>query len=380
MNPETTLEIPPEPESRPPSPFAPEPTLEAHAAPFLPDPDLAVETRALTRVFGQNRLLALDRLDLAVPRGVVFGYLGPNGSGKTTTIRLLLGLLEPSAGNAAVLGRDVRKHAPEIRRAVGALLEHPGLYDRLTAEDNLDFHARVWGYPRQERRRRVADVLDRLALLDRRRDVVGTWSRGMRQKLGVARALLHDPPLVFLDEPTSGLDPVAAAELRAELAALVHDRGLTVFLTTHNLNEAQSLCKSVAIIHRGTLLAAGPPADLRARHAGLRAEFRGANFHPELVQSLREHPEVQSAQAANDALVLNLRPGAPLAPIVRIVVRSGADVEEVRRDLPTLEEVFLQLVKSRNQSENLPDTLLEEPERPPAAPRTTDATLADHAP
>jgi len=165
----------------------------------------AIRAEKLTRVFGAVR--ALDGLDLEVPPGIVFGFLGPNGAGKTTTIRLLLGLLEPSGGRAAVLGLDTRSGADGIRDRSGALLEHHGLYERLSAEDNLAFYARAWRLSGDARRRRIRELLESLGLWERRAEPVGRWSRGMKQKLAVARALLHRPSLLFLDEPTAGLDP-----------------------------------------------------------------------------------------------------------------------------------------------------------------------------
>ncbi|MEW6243762.1 MAG: ABC transporter ATP-binding protein [Bacillota bacterium] len=157
---------------------------------------------------------------------------GPNGSGKTTTIRLLLGLLEPTSGGASVLGFDVCKKADEVRKRCGALLEHSGLYERLSALDNLEFYGRVWQIPAPERRARIKELLQHLDLWDRRKEVVATWSRGMKQKLAIARALLHRPSLLFLDEPSAGLDPVAASALREDIGKLVKSEGVTVFLTT----------------------------------------------------------------------------------------------------------------------------------------------------
>ena len=193
-----------------------------------------------------------------MPRGIVFGFLGPNGSGKTTTIRLLLGLLEPTAGQARVLGFDLRTQADEIRARTGALLEHSGLYERLSAEDNLEFYGRVCRLPANVRRKRCEELLGNLGLWDRRKEPVGTWSRGMKQKLAIARTLLHRPTLIFLDEPTAGLDPVAAAALHDDLTALVAQEGVTVFLTTHNLAEAEKLCQQVGVINQGRLIASGP--------------------------------------------------------------------------------------------------------------------------
>lgn len=230
----------------------------------------AIRTSDLTRDFGPVR--AVDAVVLDVPAGIVFGLLGPNGSGKTTLIRLLLGLIEPTRGHAQVLGYDTLDDGQAIRERCGVLLEHCGLYERLTAEQNLDLFARFWHLDAAARRDRIHAVLTPLELWHRRTDIVGTWSRGMKQKLAIARAMLHRPTLVFLDEPTAGLDALAARALRDDLARLASSDGATVFLTTHNLAEAERLCARVAIIRQGRIIATGTPAELR----GARASFEEA--------------------------------------------------------------------------------------------------------
>ena len=194
---------------------------------------IAIRASALTRQFSSVR--ALNDLTIEVPAGVVFGFLGPNGSGKTTTIRLLLNLIEPTGGRAEVLGFDTRTHGHEIRSRCGSLLEHSGLYERLSAEENLRFYGRVAHMTERDMDRRIEDLLTHMGLWDRRKEPVVKWSRGMKQKLAIARAVLHRPDLVFLDEPTAGLDPVAANDLRKGLAALVSQQGTTIFLTTSDL-------------------------------------------------------------------------------------------------------------------------------------------------
>src|ERR1700730_700544 len=200
-------------------------------------PEAIIHIEHLSRSFGTVK--ALDDLSLEVPAGIVFGFLGPNGAGKTTTIHLLLGLLEPTQGQARVLGFDTRTQANAIRARSGALLEFAGLYERMSAQDNLDLYGRIYRMPAPARQARIQELLTHLDLWERRKDQVGKWSRGMKQKLAVARALLHHPPLIFLDEPTAGFDPVAAATLHNDLANLVAREGVTVFLTTHNLTEKQ---------------------------------------------------------------------------------------------------------------------------------------------
>ena len=304
--------------------------------------ELAIRAEHVTRDFGPVR--ALDSLSLEVPKGIVFGFLGPNGAGKTTAIRVLLGLIDPTAGRAEVLGLDTQRDASAIRTRCGALLEHPGLYERLSAYDNLDFYGRAWRIPRNVRHDRIHELLSRFGLWDRRDDPVGRWSRGMKQKLGVARAVLHRPDLVFLDEPTSGLDPVATAGLREDLASLAAHEGVTVFLTTHNLNEAERLCSQVGVIRGGKLLAVGSPETLRARRDSGRVDIVARGLTDDLVMQLGARSDVRSATANGADLTLSLNNGASAAPIVAWLVQHDVAVEEVRRARATLEDAFLDLM------------------------------------
>jgi len=305
--------------------------------------ETAIYTDNLTRDFGTVR--AVDGLSLEIPAGTIFGFLGPNGAGKTTTIRLLLGLLEPTDGRAEVLGFDTRTQADAIRTRVGALLEHHGLYERLSAEDNLEFYGRVWHLPRTERRMRIQELLIRLGLWERRKERVGTWSRGMKQKLALARALLHRPSLIFLDEPTAGLDPVAAAAVREDLATLVAHEGVTVFLTTHNLAEAEKLCHLVGVIREGKLLAVGPLDELRSRAGAPQVTVTGRGVTDDVLALLRARPEVTEVALQDGVLSLTLREGMDTAPLVAALVKAGVQVEEVRRGEASLEEVFLTLLE-----------------------------------
>ena len=303
----------------------------------------AIRMENLRRDFGAVR--AVDGLTLEVPAGTVFGFLGPNGAGKTTTIRLLLGLLEPTAGQATVLGFDTRTQAAEIRERTGALLEHAGLYEQLSAEDNLEFYGRAWRLPAAERRGRIREVLTEMGLWERRKERVGNWSRGMRQKLALARAQLHRPALLLLDEPTAGLDVMAAVAVRDDLATLASRQGSTIFLTTHNMAEAERLCQQVAVIRAGKLLAVGTPDALRAHAGGPRVEIIGRGFSETALSLLRERPEVAAASVQNDHLTVDLRAETDTAPLVSLLVGAGVQVEEVRRGKASLEEVFLTLME-----------------------------------
>ena len=305
--------------------------------------DLAISTDQLTRSFA--RVQAVDHLSLEVPAGIIFGFLGPNGAGKTTTIRLLMGLLEATSGTAKVLGFDIRSQADEIRQRTGALLEQSGLYERLSAEDNLEFYARIWRLPLAERKARIGQLLEHFGLRERRNERVGTWSRGMRQKLAIARALLHRPRLIFLDEPTAGLDPQMAAAVRADLTTLAQQEGVTVFLTTHDLAEAEKLCQRVGVIRQGKLLAIGRPDQLRAPGGTSRVEIFGRGFTPDRVALLRARPEAAAATVEDDHLFVELRAGGDIAPLIGLLVRAGAEIEEVRKGQASLEDVFLALMQ-----------------------------------
>jgi len=304
---------------------------------------MAIRTENLTRDFASVR--ALDGLSIEVASGEIFGFLGPNGAGKTTTINLLLGLLEPTAGRAEVLGFDTRAQADQVRERVGALLEHTGLYEQLSAEDNLEFYGRVWRMPRAEREARIQELLTHIGLWDRRKERVGKWSKGMKQKLALTRAMFHRPRLVFLDEPTAGLDVMAAVAVREDLAALAAREGVTVFLTTHNMAEAEKLCQEVAVIRKGQLVATGSPDSLRARMGGPRLEIVGRNFGESALALLRARPEVAAAEAHNAHLTIDLRQETDTAPLVGMLVSAGVQVEEVRRGKASLEEVFVTLME-----------------------------------
>ena len=303
----------------------------------------AIQIENLTRDFGSTR--AVDGLSLEVPAGTVFGFLGPNGSGKTTTINMLLGLLEPTGGRAEVLGFDIRTEADEIRARTGALLEHPGVYEQLSAEDNLEFYGRIWRLPDRERRGRIKELLTHMELWDRRRERVRTWSRGMQQKLALARALMHRPPLVFLDEPTAGLDVVAAATLRADLTSLASHEGVTIFMTTHNMAEAEQVCSRVGVIRRGRLVGLGHPDELRAQAGGPQVEIAGRGLSEGVAALVRALPQVVSADLQHGRLTARLRDEADAPLVVSTLVGAGVQVEEVQRGRASLEDAFLAMMK-----------------------------------
>lgn len=307
--------------------------------------DFAIHLENLTRTFGARR--AVDNLSLEVPPGIIFGFLGPNGAGKTTTIRLLLGLLKPTSGRGTVLGFDIRTASPHIRAHTGVLLEHSGLYELMSVEDNLEFYGRAWRLPERERQTRIKELLTQIELWERRKERVETWSRGMRQKLALVRALLHRPRLVLLDEPTAGLDVMSAVAIRNDLVTLAEREGLTIFLTTHNMAEAEKLCSRVAVINQGKLVALGHPDELRAQTGALRLEVMGRGFTDDVLQQLRTRAEVTSAEVCSGRLEIVLRVGNDTAPLVNLLVHAGVEVQEVRRGKASLEEVFVTLLEEK---------------------------------
>ncbi len=309
----------------------------------------AIQTKQLTRSFGT--LKAVDRLTLEIPRGTVFGFLGPNGSGKTTTIRLLLGLLDADSGEAQVLGFNTREQANEVRTRCGALLEHHGLYERLSAADNLDYYGQIWHMSGTDREKRIRELLEPLDLYGRRDEPIGRWSRGMKQKLAVARTLMHRPELVFLDEPTAGLDPVASSALREDLSSLVVHEGVTIFLTTHNLVEAEKLCSQVGVINHGQLLVTGSPAELRSRTSAPRLYVSGKGITSQMIEDLRGNRLVDKVGQRNGEYVIDLNDLTRSHEIVTQLVMAGVQIDEVRKEKADLEEVFLRLVEEEKKGE-----------------------------
>jgi len=309
--------------------------------------DIAIQTENLTRDFETVR--AVDNLNIKVPSGDVFGFLGPNGAGKTTTIRLLLGLLKPTNGNANVLGFDTQTQADEVRNLTGALLEHTGIYEKLTAQENLEFYGRIWHLSHNKRNNRIKELLTNLSLWERRNEKAGTWSHGMKKKLAVARSLLHRPTLVFMDEPTAGLDPIASAALREDLATLADSEGVTIFLTTHNLTEAEKLCDQVAVINEGKLLTVGSPDELRTKVDKPQIEIIGRGFNEKIINLLRAREEVSNIKIRNNHLLIELVKDVDTSPIVKLLVSEKVEIEEVHKGKATLEDVFLTLIKEEEK-------------------------------
>jgi ABC-2 type transport system ATP-binding protein len=299
-----------------------------------------VRTENLTKRFGN--ILAVDNLTLAVEGGEVFGFLGPNGAGKTTTIRMLTALISPTSGRASVTGREIGQADGQIRRQVGILTESPGLYNRLSAERNLAFFARL--YEVEDVAGQVERYLRMLGLWDRRQEEAGTFSKGMRQKLAIARALLHEPLVLFLDEPTSGLDPEAARLVRDFIANLKRE-GRTIFLCTHNLDEADRLCDRIAVFNT-SLLAVDTPTALRRRLYQRMVVFHLRQIEPQFTESLEGLPYIRSVQKMENKLVIGIDDPEKYNPtVIRLLIEAGAEIQFVGELKRSLEDVYFKLVK-----------------------------------
>jgi ABC-2 type transport system ATP-binding protein len=296
-------------------------------------------TNELTKRFEST--LAVDRLTLEVHDGEIFGFLGPNGAGKTTTLRMLSALIGPTSGKARVAGYELGVQDREIRRHVGILTETPGLYDRLSAERNLAFFAQL--YEVEDVAGQVERYLRLLGLWERRGDEAGTFSKGMRQKLAIARAMLHEPQVLFLDEPTSGLDPEAAHLVRDFIADLKQE-GRTIFLCTHNLDEADRLCDRIGVFNT-RLLALDTPAALRRQLYGRASVFHLKQLQAAFAEKVEALGFAHSVQAVENKLVVTLDdPEAQNPAIVRALVEAGAEIQFVGELRRTLEDVYLRLV------------------------------------
>jgi ABC-2 type transport system ATP-binding protein len=298
-------------------------------------------TKNLTKSFGE--ITAVRGLSLTVNQGEVFGLLGPNGAGKTTTVRMLAALLVPSAGEAWVAGFQVGVDDQEIRRRIGLLPEAPGLYDSLSAEQNLAFYGQMYGV--NDRASRIQHYLELLGLWNRRFEPVATFSKGMRQKLAIARALLHEPEVLFLDEPTSSLDPQATRLVR-EFIEELRAEGRTIILCTHNLEEADRLCDRVAVVS-GHLLALDAPAQLRRKLFGRQVVFHLAQTSPELAKALENEPGVGQVEVIDNKIVVTVEdPERQNPALVRTLVEKGAEIQFVGELRRRLEDVYLELMGS----------------------------------
>lgn len=306
-----------------------------------------IELKNLTKKFGD--LTAVDKLSLNIKAGEVFGILGPNGAGKTTTIRMLSSLIGPTSGTATVAGLEIGKDDQEIRRKIGILTESPGLYDRLSAERNLLFFARLHEIENPEAK--VEQYLRLLELWERRKDLVGGFSKGMKQKMAIARALLHEPKVLFLDEPTSGLDPEMSKLVREFISELRQD-GRAIVICTHNLDEADRLCDRVAVF-KTRLIAVDTPANMRNQIHGRRVVFHLQKSEEKFAAVLAQKSFVNEAQVIDNKVLVTLDdPESHNPEMVRELVNAGAQIQFVGEIRQSLEEAYLSLIQNGEETDH----------------------------
>jgi len=299
-----------------------------------------IEVENLVKRYGD--LLALDHLDLEVEQGEVFGFLGPNGAGKTTTVKLLTGMLAPTEGSCRVFDIDPAEKPEKVHEIAGVVTEHAQMYDNLTGHQNLVFYGALFGADRAEAGRRSQALLEKLGLTDARDKKLGAYSTGMRQRLSLARAMIHRPRILFLDEPTSGLDPESAQAVNQMIKGLARDEGITVFLCTHQLRYAQEICSAYGLIDEGVLLAVGGIDALRARvFSGISVRIRASRFPVGL----------EARRIADQIREIDVRSEEEIPPLVRSIVEAGGDVYHVEARRLSLEEIYFALLEERKAKE-----------------------------
>ena len=305
-----------------------------------------IEVRDVSKSF--DRRPVLDGISFSAGRGEIFGFLGPNGAGKTTTLRILLGLIRPDSGEARVLGRDLRVD-DQARAKVGVLFENNGLVERFTARENLVYYGQLYGIESPEQR--ASELLEYTGLADRAGDLVGTFSTGMKRKLGLARAILHRPEILFLDEPSSGLDPEGQRMVH-DLIVGLSDQSMTIFLNSHNLDEVSRICSRVAILHWGRIQACDSVESLR--EGTTRNEIAIQVSDPgdlgKVVLLLNSLGDGTTATREGDHLVVTL-PAASSAGVIRSLVNAGIGVEEVTRRRRSLEDIYLEVVRQSGEQD-----------------------------
>lgn len=307
-----------------------------------PGGDLIVEARGLSRRFGNLR--AVRDVSLQIHKGEIFAILGPNGAGKSTTIRMLCGLLDPTDGDATVAGFDLRRDAERIKERIGYMTQRFSLYEDLTVEENLTFYAGIYGIPWRRLRARVNDSLERAGLVSRRKQLVATLSGGWKQRVGLASATIHDPPLLFLDEPTAGVDPVSRREFWERIHGIAA-QGTTLIVTTHYMDEAER-CHRIAFVMAGRVLDVGTPPEIVARQAPSIVEVEPGEVAGELERILRAHVDVEEVARHGHRLRVAVRVGVAGEPIVRAALAEvGRPDLPLRAGFSTVEDAFVSLVK-----------------------------------
>jgi ABC-2 type transport system ATP-binding protein len=303
-----------------------------------------IRVENLTRRFGN--ILAVDNVSFEVEEGTIFGFLGPNGAGKTTTINILCTLLSPTSGKASINGHDCNLESSEVRKSIGIVFQDSSLDKDLTARENLLFHAYLYNVEKSERKQRVEDALKFVDLVDRGDDLIKKFSGGMKRRLEVARGLIHRPKVLFLDEPTLGLDPQSRSNLWEFITELPKKHNVTIFMTTHYMEEAE-VCDKIAIIDRGKIITSGTPAELKKLIGGDVIYLKTAD-NKKAIEDLKNILEVEVAERDGEIFISALRGDACIPRIIREI---GESVLSVRMQRPTLNDVFLKLTGKEIRAE-----------------------------
>ena len=296
------------------------------------------------KALGKRQIL--KDVTLAVRQGDIFGYLGPNGAGKTTTIRIILGLMAANSGKVTLLGQDVQ--VDKVRQKIGFVLEADGLYDNLTASENLLFYAKLYDIPQPAQR--VEKILKQVGLADRTKDKVATYSKGMRQRLALARAISPNPEVLVLDEPTAGVDPTGQIEIRQLMLDMINKEGKTILLSSHNLDEVQRICNRIALIHQGQIRLYGALEQFKRDmgQGGLVIETTGT-VSSEILAELQKIPEVSVREQKENNLILNVGKNVETSNIITLFAARGVKIEQVKRQEASLEEMYTAIVKESEQ-------------------------------
>jgi ABC-2 type transport system ATP-binding protein len=298
----------------------------------------AIDVHNLTKSF--DGFVAVDGISFAIESGEIFGLLGPNGAGKTTTISMLATMQRPTSGAATVNGHDIVTDEDGVRKSIGIVFQDQSLDEELTAYENMDFHGRLYRIPGEVRKQRIAVLLTLVGLEDRKDDLVKTYSGGMRRRLEIARGLLHEPKVLFLDEPTLGLDPQTRNHLWEYIERLNNEKGITIILTTHYMEEADRLCDRIAIIDRGTIIARGTSANLKASIGG--DVITIASPEPDAIADLLTAPWVSGIERHDGQVIVRLQNAEEHIPgIVTAINQQGIGITSLSVRKPTLEDVFL---------------------------------------
>jgi len=305
----------------------------------------AISIKNVKKTLGSQEIL--KGISFNVEMGDIFGYLGPNGAGKTTTIRILLGLFQADFGKLEILGQDIK--LSETRRKIGFVLDADGLYDNMTAEENMEYYARIYGQLKASKK--ISELLDLVELGNRAKDRVNVFSKGMRQRLALARAMVHDPEVLVLDEPTSGVDPSGQIEIRQIMIDMAHKKNKTIFLSSHNLDEVQRICNRIALIDRGEIKLYGELESLRQGMSKRMVIIETAQIIPEpLLTEIKGLSNLGLQEMKENNLIFSPQQGTEVSDIISILTNRGIKIEEASRKEASLEEMYSTILKEAEPS------------------------------